>query len=47
MRSDLSGSLLFHNIKHALTENLGQICPNFSMKGCFFHAIYKEVTVHG
>nr|DAZ40380.1 MAG TPA: hypothetical protein [Caudoviricetes sp.] len=41
------GALLFHTIKHAFIENLGRICPNFSVKGCFFHAIHKEVTVHG
>ena len=45
--SDLSGALLFHTIRHALIENLGRIRPNFSVKECFFHANYKEVTVHG
>lgn len=41
------GSLLFHTIKHAFIENLGRFRPNFSVKECFFHAIHKEVTVHG
>lgn len=40
-------SLLFCTNKHAFIENFGRFRPNFSVKGCFFHAIHKEVTVYG
>ena len=39
--------LLFHTLKHALIENFGHFCAKFEMRGCFFHANYKEVTAHG
>nr|DAW13263.1 MAG TPA: hypothetical protein [Caudoviricetes sp.] len=47
MRSDLSGSLLFHTIKHDFISYFGHFCTKYAVKECFFHANYKEVTAYG